>query len=194
VPRPAIDAGPPEIDAGFPLSKKANLKFKGNERIRTDFARALGLDPTDVCKELGAFSCTHLVHQVALGGVEPYFLGLNEPLPFTTVTTPIATERVALAACGNRVDRDLGGSEEALIFVGLDVDASGKLTSHEDPAMAAAVDLLYKRALQREPTDDEVSELTGFYAEVEAKSAQPARDWAVLSCFAVMTTMEQLFY
>jgi len=194
VPRAEDDAGVPEIDAGFPLSKKANLKFKGNERIRNDFARALGLDPKDVCKELGAFSCTHLVHQVALGGVEPYFLGLNEPLPFTTVTTPIATERVALAACGNRVDRDLADTDSALIYVGLDIDASGSLTNSNDPAMAAAVDTLYKRALQREPTDNEVSELTGFYAAVEAKSARPARDWAVLSCFAVMTTMEQLFY
>jgi hypothetical protein len=183
------DAGPgPTFDAGYPASSKARVKFKGNDRLRNEFARMLELDPAIVCTELGLYSCTHLVHQVALGGSEPYGLGLNEPLPFTTITTPLAVDRLALSACRTRVDLDLATPSTALIY-------KGGLGDAEGDEVAAAIDVLYKQALIRPPSDDEVEDLRQLYRDVEALGAgDTVRDWAIGSCFAVSTTMEQLFY
>ena len=183
---------PPADSTETPESVKARVKFKGNDRLRNDFARALSLDADKMCEELGKHSCTHEVHHVALGGPAPYSQGLFEPLPFSTGTSPIAVERVALTACIARADRDLGG--EGVIFANLDI-ASGKLADVESASVATAIDSLYKRAVQRPASETEIAHLRQLYRDVEADgSAQPARDWAVLTCFAVMTTMEQLFY
>jgi hypothetical protein len=188
------DPDPPADDAGPPISIKAKVKFKGAERIRNDFAKTLGLERSQVCRELGNFSCTDLVHTIALGGVEPYFLGVNEAPEVSTATTPIAVDRVALSACGTRVDLDLSLGGSALIFKTLPIDNDQKLTNLDSPAVASAVDTLYKRAVQRRATSAEIDALKGLYADVAATSDRPARDWAVLSCFAVMSTMENLFY
>jgi len=178
------DAGPP-ADAS-PASVKARIKFKGNDRLRNEFARALALEPAEVCTELGQYSCTHLVHQVALGGAEPYGLGLHEALPFTTVTTPIAVDRLALFACRERVDRDLAGAGGAVIYDGIDAGAD---------ARRGAIVTLYRRALTRDPTEDEIGHLEQLYTDVAAADPAAAdRSWAIASCFAVTTTMEQLFY
>ena len=184
----ADDAGLPQFDAGYPASQKARVKFKGNDRLRNEFARMLNLDPSEVCTELGLYSCTHLVHQVALGGAEPYGLGLNEPLPFTTITTPLAVERLALTACRSRVDLDLETPESAVLF-------KGALTDAESEAVGQSIDLLYKQALLRPPSDDELAELRQLHRDVaDLGGTDVARDWAIASCFAVATTMEQLFY
>lgn len=184
---------PPPLDLyEAPVSIKAKVKFKGAERLRNDFAKSLGLERNEVCNELGAFSCTDLVHTIALGGVEPYFLGVNVRPEETTATTPIAVDRVALSACGTRVDRDLAG--DTVIFADLPIDTDSGLADIEDPAVSAAIDTLYKRAIQRAPKPEEIASLKDMYAGIDADSDRPARDWAVLSCFAVMTSMENLFY
>ncbi len=185
----ADDAGPtPTFDAGYPASNKARVKFKGNDRLRNEFARMLDLDPAVVCTELGLYSCTHVVHQVALGGSEPYGLGLNEPLPFTTITSPLAVERLALSACRTRVDLDLATPSTAFIY-------KGALGDAESDEVAAAIDLLYKQALIRPPNEDELEGLRQLHRDVgKLGGGDTVRDWAIGSCFAVSTTMEQLFY
>lgn len=197
------DAGPVE-DTGiqineFPESGKANVRYKRNERLRNDFAAALGIQATELCLELGLYSCTDLVHQISLGGVEPYRLGIHEALPFTTVTTPIAVERVALAACEKRVRRDLFGgdpqSQGPLIYANLEIGADGRLANLEGGGVTRSIETLYKRVHQRMPLEREVLHLRQLYRDLEADGApDPARDWAVLSCFSVLTTMEALFY
>lgn len=62
------------------------------------------------------------VHRIVLGGVEPYTLGVREPLPLIAVTAPIAQDRVALAACTERIERDLAALEP-LLLTKVDVDA-----------------------------------------------------------------------
>ena len=55
--------------------------------------------------------------------------------------------------------------------------------------------MLYKRSLLRPPTAQEQGHLRQLYRDIEADGqGQPARDWAVLSCFSVLTSMEGLFY
>lgn len=178
----------------FAKSDRANLRFKRATRLRNDVAQALQLDPTNVCLELGQYHCTDFVHTISLGGVEPYTLGLNVPFDDTTVTTPIATERVALYACEARVGADLGGGS-GVIFRDLSVDGEGKLADVAAEAVTQSLDTLYKRTLLRAPTDQELTHHRELYRAIEA-DGQPnaARDWAILSCFSVLTSMEGLFY
>lgn len=176
-----------------PVSPTAQVKFKGNDRLLNDFARTLEIDKGQVCNEFGRYSCTDLVHKVALGGVAAYDQGIFEPLESASVTSPIAVERLALSACITRVDADLGGSDP-VIFAGLGID-DGKLSDPDGAAVSQVIDTLYKRAIQRPAAAAEIAALRGLYGDVEARGGEtPARDWAVLTCFSVMTTMEQLFY
>ncbi|WP_428263277.1 hypothetical protein [Haliangium sp.] len=188
-PAPVTDAGP----AGPAPSQKALVKFKGPDRLRNDLGRALELADGEICNELGRYSCTGFVHRVPLGGTAPYDLGLYQPLPQAALTGPLAVERVVMSACVARVDRDLGGDE--VLFGGLALDAAGALVDVDGADVTTAVTRLYERALQRRPEDAELGHLRQLYRDVEAAGgARPARDWAVLACFAVMTSMEQLFY
>ncbi len=185
------DDGTDDGEPPPPTSPTANVRLKGPIQLRNDFSQALGLAPSELCFELGDLSCTDDVHAVTLGGVEPDELGIYEPAQTSAATTSIAVDRIALAACGRRVDADL--QAEALIF---DLPLSGaELTDADDPAVAASVTTLYRRALLRDPTDAELSHVVGLYAAVaKTSTTAPARDWAVASCFAVLTTMESLFY
>lgn len=186
------DAGP--LPPPFAKSERANLRFKRTTRLRNDIAQAMQLDPADVCLELGQYHCTDFVHTISLGGVEPYVLGLNVPFDDTTVTTPIATERVALYACEARVNADLAGGN-GVIFRDLGIDGDGKLADIDAAGITQSLDTLYKRTLLRPPTESELGHLRQLYRDVEADGQpNPARDWAILSCFSVLTSMEGLFY
>jgi hypothetical protein len=179
----------------FPQSGKATIKFKHVDRLRNDFAQALGLDPAKLCKEFGQYSCTDLVHTIALGGVEPYVLGIRDPFPLTTITTPMAVERVAFAGCAQRVAQDLGDPVSALIFKGLTVGNDGAFPDIDAPQIQAAIDALYQRTMLRNAQQSEVEHLKQLYRDVLATNEPgPARDWAILACFSVLTTMESLFY
>jgi len=186
-PRPA-DASSPG-DATEPTAARANLRFKGGQRLRADYAQVLGLTPDQVCTELGRFDCVDDVHTVALGGVNPYVRGLYEPQPNTTVTTPLAVERMALSACNAAVDRDLAGDAE--VFVDLEpagIDPGGE-------ALGNIVVTLYRRTVLRDPTFEELGHLRQLHRDIAAHGAErPGRAWGVLACFAVLTTMEALFY
>ena len=64
--------------------------------------------------------------------------------------------------------------------------------------LEAAAKLFYDRILRREATPDEVSALAQFHSTVTDESGQSGatatRDWAILSCFTVATTLESIFY
>jgi hypothetical protein len=176
-------------------SSRNNLRFKGPERLALDFAAALSLPAGQVCNELGQYPCTTAVHTVALGGVEPYGLGFYEPLPFTGVTTPIAVDRVALAACGQRVTLDITSPSEAVIFRGIELDAQGRLASREGEPVKTAITALYQRALLRDPTEAEVGALVQLATDIESTSSPaPGRDWMKAACFAVLSSAESVFF
>ena len=173
-----------------PTSPTAHVRFKGPARLANDYAQALALPVEDLCLELGEFDCTAVAHRVTLGGVAPYDLGLYRPLPQSSMTSPIAVDRIALAACGRRIDRDLAG-EHVLFTALLQGDALADL---HDAHVTLFLDALYVGAVQRHATATELDHLRALYSDVAATSDAPARDWATLSCFAVLTTFEALFY
>ncbi|EPX62730.1 hypothetical protein D187_008918 [Cystobacter fuscus DSM 2262] len=198
---PSPAPSPPGQDAGTPpppelaRSSRNNLRFKGPERLSSDFAAALSLPVEQVCNELGQYPCTSSVHNVALGGVEPYGMSIYEPLPFTGTTTPIAVDRVALSACGQRVTLDVTTPSEAVIFVGINLDAQGRLASGEGEPVKNAITSLYQRALLRDPTETEVGALLQLATDIEASGSQaPGRDWMKATCFVVLSSAESIFF
>lgn len=191
------DGGLPPTDGGvvepeLKRSAKARVKFKGRDRLRADLAQALGFAPGELCAELGRFDCFD-VHRISLGGVEPYDSNIFKPLEQTPITAPLAVERVALSACARRVDQD-GGGANGVIFKDVPLDGAA-LGEPDGPAIRAAFDTLYRRALTRPMRDAEWTHLRGLYDTVVASGdAQPARSFAILGCFSVITSMEALFY
>jgi hypothetical protein len=172
-------------------SRQARVKYKSGARYANDLAAALDLQRDAVCRELGRYDCVDEVHRIVLGGVEPYTLGVREPLPSLGVTAPIAQDRVALAACTERIERDLAASEPVFLTA-VDVDAP---TPGELEATAGR---FYDRILRRAATPDEVSALSQFHSTVTDEpgesGATATYDWAILCCFMVATTLEGIFY
>lgn len=180
--------------SGLTRSEKARVRFKGQVMLRNDFAAALSLDPATLCREVGTYDCFD-VHRIPLRGVEPYTLGAYEPVEDTTVTTPLAVDRIALSACRDRAIADFEDAPNAVIWKGLSLGAGGELSDPNAPAVETALDLLYRRLLSRRALPEEIAKLRGLYAEVTAASEpNPGRAWAILSCFAVATSEESLFY
>jgi len=178
-----------------PASPNAAVRFKGPDRIRNDLGRALSLAPNEICNELGTFSCTDTVHTVTLGGVSPYEHQIYEPLRQTVASTPLAADRVVLAACLERAKRDFAAPEGATVWKGVKVDGAGKLAEASTDTVKAAIDGLYAQLLSRHASDAEIAAIRGFYDKVLAGApAKPAESWAALSCYAVGTSVEFLFY
>ena len=174
-------------------STKSRVRFLGGERYAARLAAGLGLERGELCRELGRFDCAAEAHNIVLGGVDAEHLGFYEQLPTTTVTTPFAVDRLALSACGQAARRDIDEPESAAIFA-LYPDEAGKLDV-DAPAVAAAIQELYVRLLQRQPADEELAAVRELYAAVEQTgTTQAGLDWATASCFAVATTAEALFY
>lgn len=174
-------------------SARANVRFKRHDRLAADYSAALGIDRDELCREFATNDCASDVHRVALGGVDPYQTGLYEASNTTGASTPLIVERIALAACGERVDRDFSTATGGVIFKGLTVGADGKLAL--DAKADAAVVTLYQRTLLRSPTDAERAAVIALYTELESSGApEPARLWARLACMTVLTLSEALFY
>lgn len=177
-----------------PASPTARARFKGDRVLSNDLSRGLGLEPSAICDELGKYPCTSQVHKVTLGGVDAYDRQIYVPLGKTAPTTPLAAERVVLSACLERASRDFATPESALVFGGLELDGARLANAHGD-ATTAAIERLYVGLLARHATPGEIAAIADSYAEIESSGdATPALTWATLSCFAVGTSVEFLFY
>ena len=175
-------------------SSRGTLRFRGPVRLNTDIAAALELPADTVCTELGMYQCTSAVHNVALGGVEPYGTGLYEPSGVTSSTTPLVVERVAWSACTRRVTADFAELGAAGIFPGIKVN-SAKLANPDAEEVRAAITQLVQRGFLREPTENEVVRYLQLARDIEATgNAEPARAWMQAVCFAVFSSAEAVFY
>ncbi len=194
-----VDPPPPPVvmeqpDAGgLARSVTGNLRFKGPERLNADFAAALELQPADVCKELGQYACVG-VHNLAMGGVDPYGPGVYEPSPVTAVTTPLVVERLAWGACAQRVDKDLVAPSSAVVFRGLPMTGP-RLTKPDGAEVVAIIGEMTRRGLLREPYENEVTRYVQLAKDLDGSgTAEPARAWMVSLCFAVLSSSESVFY
>ena len=195
-----LDAGETDVslttlgDGGtltFAPSNKSNVRFKQTEQLRQDLMRVLSLQSSQVCQELGAFDCISEVHTVALGGVEPYISGITKPAEQTTGTAPNIIDRVVLSACLSRVDADLGNVEDAVWLTEARMPES---ITTSTTTRAVLVQYLYQQGLLRDPQLGERNALVDLYQTIDDNSQNTSRDWAVLSCFAVLSSLEFIFY
>ena len=85
--------------AQTPESADPRVKFKDGERFLSDLSASLNLPRESICKELGQYDCYTEAFRIVLGGVEPYSLGIAQPIEQASLTSPIALDRVALRVC-----------------------------------------------------------------------------------------------
>lgn len=165
-------------------SARPRVTAKTGDVLAADLAEALWLPRESVCRELGTIDCFE-AHRIALGGVEPYRKGIQEPLPVAPTTAALSVERVALRACEGRIEAELGG----------DVRLLGPVLERDDRAARERVAAsLVDRLLRRQATPEETTILADLWDEVTATSTDPSRDGPVLACFVVATSLEHLFY
>ena len=174
-------------------SVKGKLKFRSSKILRNTYAKVLGLNRIGQCLELGKIPCSDIVHNASLLGMDAYTASQYAPSPTIGVTAPFAVERMAMSACVQRASLDLLSPSTALIFRDITLSGDGRLT--RDRNIDQAITRLYKRALQRHPTEEETAGLINLYEEIFKKNnIASGRNWMVLSCFAVLTSTELLFY
>lgn len=155
------------------------LLWKRLDAFEADLRQALVLAPGEVCSEVGSLPCRD-VHRLPLGANEPFDLNLYRPVAEPLATTPIAMERMVMAACVRRVALDAGGVPE--VFTAIDLNGPG--LDPGDDAVEEQISQLYRRLLSREPTSEEV--------EIVAALAQDTtpQQFGTLACFAIGTTTE----
>jgi len=179
----------PAAPAGASLDPR--LKLKDGDRYLRDLSAALEMPREEICKELGQYDCFRDAFRIVLGGVDAANLGLNEPLAQEALTAPIALDRVALHVCVNRVGKDLADPAHAVLLKGVKGDA------RPSPAwMKRTANDIYGRILSRDPSPSETAKLVAFYKTVEAQApaGERTKDWVALGCFAVASSVENVFY
>ncbi|MEM9114596.1 MAG: hypothetical protein AAGD10_13665 [Myxococcota bacterium] len=167
-----VDEGPDRP----PASSEPPVFLKKARQLEADLATALVLPKAEVCRELGSEDCVE-VHNIVLGGVEPYSLRIDIPLAEPSATTPLALERLVWGACGRAVDRDLGlGPVEVL-----EMKADGL----DRPASARR---LAEALLHGSVQDEQLHALVEFGGELDDEA------WALSVCVAVASSFGAVFY
>lgn len=195
-------ASPPQqISAAAPApvaSTDPRVKFKDGERYLRDLSANLNMPRSEICKELGQYDCVSDAFRIVLGGVQAPDLLVNEPIETAALTSPIALDRVALHVCTSRVRMDREKPVEAVLFTTGAFGKDGRAKSPDPKWMRQTADRIYGAVLMRSPSESEIVGLADFYPQVAdgrpASSVDAAADWVTLSCFAVASSLEAIFY
>jgi hypothetical protein len=187
--------GPAQNANGMALqtAEGPRLKRMRATLLKNTLAKTLNLNPQGMCLELGRLPCIDLVHKVSLGGMNAYGNAQYQYPETISVTSPISWDRVVLSACIQRAQIDLINPAGALIFKDLKLSPDGRLV--RDAAIHAAMTRLYQRAFLRDPSSAELASLDQLYEDIYA--TQPigaAVNWMSLSCYAVLSSTEAVFY
>ncbi len=197
---------------------RPDLRWKRARVVERDLARALELTEAELCLEFGRRRCLRAenaqradqwaepdlgaanaffdlvspggVHLVALGGNDPFFRNQHRPVDRPLVTTPVALDRLVLAACGKRATRDAAPGATARVFTGVDLGAAR--VPSDSPAVATLATTMYRRLLARDPKPAELAALRASITEGD-EAPPSAHDLAVMVCYAVATSTEFVF-
>lgn len=179
-------------------SADPRVKFKDGERYLRDLSANLNIPRDQICKELSQYDCMTDAFRIVLGGVEAPNLLVNEPIENAALTSPIAIDRVALHVCTNRVRMDRERPADAVLFKAGAFGRDGRAKAPDKAWLHDTADTIYGAVLLRSPSEKEIRGLTDFYTEVKderpANSIDVAADWVTLSCFAVASSLEAVFY
>jgi hypothetical protein len=179
--------------AQFAASTKNELLWKRTRALQNGLAEALAIPPEDVCNELGRFPCIDLVHQVPLGGNDPFEQGLYEPLRAPSTTTALSFDRVVLSACSIAVEIDAGRAAQ-VVFRGHALTAD-PLVDEKDAIEGARIlgATLIERFHGRAAQPRELEVLEELLVDDDGAPVS-GMTFAKLACFAVASTTETLFY
>jgi hypothetical protein len=174
------------------------VKFKDGERYLRDLSANLNIPREEICKELSRYDCMTDAFRIVLGGVEAPNLLVNEPIENAALTSPIAVDRVALHVCSNRVRMDREKPAEAVLYKAGAFGADNRGKNPDAGWLHATADAIYGSILMRSPSDREIQNLAAYYTQVAdgraTNSPDVAADWVILSCFAVASSLEAVFY
>jgi hypothetical protein len=183
-------------------SPKNLVHRKRADMLNNILYKALDLpDKKAVCTELGKkkLQCADVVHRVALGSMEAYDNTMYQHPGEVNLTSPIALDRLVLAACSRRAMADLGTvrnntlSDQAVIFKKVKLTSDGRLVAND--AIDQAITRLYRRGLTRDPTPSEIQAIKDLYQQIfDENPVGAAANWMKLSCFVVFSSIEGAFY
>ncbi|SMF18222.1 hypothetical protein [Pseudobacteriovorax antillogorgiicola] len=174
-------------------SPKAAVKKRRVNQMQRSLSKILGMTKNQLCLELGKIPCGDLVHKVSLGGMDAYSNSQYEYASREPVTAPMAVDRLVLASCSTRASLDIVNPAQGVIFRDINLTDDGRLS--KDQAFYDSINRLYQRAFLRNPTATEVKAMEDLYVEIyEENPIGAARNWAVLSCYVVLSSIEFLFY
>lgn len=184
-----------KVEQAIPLlaSPKAHVKRMRADLLRNNLAKILVLDPQGMCLELGRMPCADLVHKVSLGSMDAYGNAQYRHPEQISLTSAMSLDRLVLSACMQRAGLDLINPARAVIFKDVELSADGRLVKSD--AVVTAIHTLYQRSFLRDASAAELENHLQFYEAVYAQ--QPigaARNWMVLSCYTVLTSVEATFY
>jgi hypothetical protein len=185
------------------VSSPKNLVHRKRANVLNNILfKALDLpDKKAVCTELGKkkLQCADVVHRVALGSMEAYDNTMYQHPEGVSLTSPIALDRLVLAACATRAGRDFAKlrnnviSDQAVIFKHVKFTSDLRLVLNE--AIDQSIVRLYQRGLTRDPTPSETQAIKDLYQQVfDENPIGAAINWMTLSCFVVFTSIEGAFY
>lgn len=205
------DAGPrPDAHVTPQPVVRESLRWRTGMALERHLMQALALTEDEVCAELGRFKCITrpvaerpfrpsgtagnptvglpIPHLVALGGNEPFDLQMYEPRKFPGATTPSALDRVVLAACDARVEKDKVGP--AVVFTGVDLNAA---TVASLPALRTVAGDLFQRFHLRDATTAELDLVMTLAAAGSDGVVPTAADAALAVCVAIGGMSESSF-
>ncbi len=161
-----------------------NLVWKRYRAVEGGLMQGLGLQKADVCRELGQYSCIDKIHLTVLGGNEPYVMGQYERAQSPTALTPMAMDRVVLAACSKRIELDRAAGASALVFKHFPLTGSSPTAAQ----LQAQAGELYKRFLARDAEKAELDTVGGFVGKISTPDKA-----ALALCLAIGSTVENVF-
>ena len=168
------------------------LVWKRADALAADLSLALALSPDTMCRELGVVPCVE-AERVALGGSDPLGTGLYVPPARPGLTTPNAIDRLVLAACAERVALDAAGPAQIVRAIDLEATALDADDAATRTAMETDATELHRRLLARDPSADELALLVDLARPADGL-APTAREWATLTCFAIGSRTDNVFY
>ena len=176
-------------------SLNPKVHFKGPRRLSMDLQMVLELSETEICSELGLYSCLDFVHPITLGGIEPYRQNIYTPASPLSATAPLAIERVIYSACGQRILQDFNQPNQARIFKNLNLSPDGRLMDINQGAVEEVIQTFFKRSFLRLATPQEVESLKRLYQTIADSNVQlSTAQWGWAMCHGVLTSVEFLFY
>lgn len=174
-------------------AKKENLRLKRASQLKRHLVKILGMNSNQLCLELGTIPCVDVAHKVSLGGLAAYESSQYELPKESTISAPMALDRFILSACTTRASLDIINPAQGVIFKNLDITDDGRIT--KDDNYYNSVQRLYNKAFLRDPTQADYQTMEDLYLDIYSSNPLGAgRNWAILSCYSVLSSLEFIFY